>query len=92
MSEHYTDRETELITRLTVSFAKVINSFQDEHMKEFCVDDRSCMIQHSLCDILLSFIMAASESGYEKEVLDDIYEDVADAIELYSKPAGQMMN
>ena len=91
MPELYTDEEMSLIRELTQGFANVLNKFMDDNVG-FSVDDRSCMIQHSLCDILLSFIMAASKSGYEKEVLDDIYEDVADAIELYSKPAGQMMN
>lgn len=92
MSEYYTEKETALIMKLTQDFAKVINKFQDDNMKEFHVADRSCMIQHSLCDIILSFIMAAAESGCESDVLEDIYEDVAGAIELYSQPKGQMMN
>ena len=92
MADHYTERETRLILKLTQDFAKVINKFQDDNCEEFIVEDRSCMLQHSLCDIVLSFIMAAAESGFEKDVLDDIYEDISDAIELYSKPKNQMMN
>jgi len=92
MADHYTERETRLILKLTQDFAKVINKFQDDNCEEFIVGDRSCMLQHSLCDIVLSFIIAASESGFEKDVLDDMYSDVAESIELYSRPKGKMMN
>lgn len=91
MQELYTDEEMSLIVRLTQDFASVLNKFMDDN-REFSPEDRSCMIQHSLSDLVLSFLMAATEPGFEKEALRDMFEDVASAIELYAQPGGKMMN
>jgi hypothetical protein len=92
MSEYYTKKETELILKLTQDFAKVINKFQDDHQKEICVEDRACLLQHSLCDIVLSFVMAATEPGYEKEVLDEMRNNIIEGINFYSRQKGQLIN
>jgi hypothetical protein len=91
MSELYTDEEMKLIVGLTQDFASVLNKFMDDNHK-FSPEDRSCMIQHSLSDLVLSFIMAATEIGCEKDALDDMFDDIAQAIVLHCQPMGKMIN